>query len=102
MVIALFYLNIGAYAGVSFRTTQKVCSQDEERLEFYRDGTCVIRTNSHRFEGTYSLENHNKEIVIKSEGQKFRGTITWHNNTTQDRIIQIEFEGTKYKPGLCK
>jgi hypothetical protein len=101
-MICFGIINVDAQQRTLFRTTQKLCSKNGERLEFYRDGSCLIRTSTLRFEGTYALENNKKEIVVKYESLTFRATVTWHDVTTHDKVIYAVFEGIKYERNLCK
>jgi outer membrane lipoprotein-sorting protein len=89
-------MNVTNVNGVSFRTTQKVSNKDgSQHLEFYKDGTFVLRTATARVEGTYSLDGN--EIVAKAGDLTFRGSIVWFNSK-KTSVVSITFEGETYKP----
>lgn len=102
----MFYFTISADAAV-FKTTHRLCNKDGERIEFYKDGTCVIRLGGCRYEATYSIETSSyskKEIIIKCTDNNervktYRGDIK-HGN--EQGASEIYLEGYTYKTSLCE
>ena len=102
MLVALIGFGISANAQVSFRTTQKLCDDKGYAIEFYRDGTCVYyNSDNKRFEGTYTLTNNNKEIVIKVGCGTYRATLIWAD-TAQTRVLGVTIEGRRWNSSACR
>ncbi len=86
------YHHIG---GVVFRHTQKLhCTESNEWIYFYSDGTMAVCTDTTRIEGTYSLVDNKEGISMNLNGQKLycRATLDRANN-----LISITFNGLVYK-----
>ena len=106
ILVAVIGLSVSVFAGSVVRCS--VCNRDGQRIELYKDGTCVFKDYDGRgYDGRYEISNVGGSLMITMSFQDrnlrtLRGDIRIIYPDSSQQEVYITIDGESFSRGNCR